>query len=60
MHTFGGTVDNRLHALDIGLPGTVGAAVRVGNLDPKRHFLAAVITLSHGDTSFVAGTINIT
>ena len=28
-----GAVDDRLNPLDIGLPGTIGAAVRVGNLN---------------------------
>ena len=44
----GGTVNNRFHALDIGLPGSVGTSVRMGDLDPEDNTLAANITLSHG------------
>ena len=43
----GSTVDHRLNTLDIGLPGTVGTSVGVGNLDTEGHALAAKITLSH-------------
>jgi hypothetical protein len=41
------SVDHSLNALDVGLPGTVGTSVRVGNLDTKGHALATKITLSH-------------
>ena len=47
VHMAGSTVDNRLNALDIGLPGTIGTSVRVGDLDTKSHTLATVITLRH-------------
>ena len=47
VHMARSTVDNRLDALDVGLPGTVGTSVGVGNLDTKGHALAAKITLSH-------------
>ena len=40
-------VDNSLDALDIGLPGPIGASVRMGNLDSKGHAFAAKITFSH-------------
>ena len=40
-------VNNRLHALDIGLPHPVGTSVRVGDLDAERNTLAANIALSH-------------
>ena len=43
----GGAIDNRLHTLDVGLPGTVGAAVGVGNLNPEHNALVAKITFSH-------------
>ena len=46
-----GTVHNRLHALDVGLPGAIGAAVRVGDLNPKGNTLAAEITFGHDLTS---------
>ena len=41
------TIDQSLHALDVGLPGTIGAAVRVGNLNTKGHTLIANIALCH-------------
>ena len=41
------TVDNRLDALDIGLPHSVGTSVGVGDLDTESHALAANIALSH-------------
>ena len=47
VHMAGSTVDNRLDTLHIGLPGTVGTSVGVGNLNTKGHALAAKITLSH-------------
>ena len=47
VHMAGSTVDNRLDTLHIGLPGTVGTSVGVGNLDTKGYALAAKITLSH-------------
>ena len=42
------TIDQSLHALDVGLPGTIGTTMRVGNLDTKGNALAAAFTLSHG------------
>ena len=47
VHMARSTVDNRLNPLDIGLPGTVGASVGVGNLNAEGHALATKITLSH-------------
>ena len=41
------TIDNRLHALDIGLPHSVGTSVGVGNLNTKGNALAANIALCH-------------
>ena len=43
----GSTVDHSLNALDVGLPGTVGAAVGVGNLDTEVHALATELTFGH-------------
>ena len=40
-------VDDRLDTADIRLPGPVGTAVGVGNLDPEAHALAANIALCH-------------
>ena len=47
VHMARSTVDNRLDPLDVGLPGTVGASVGVGNLNAEGHALATIITLSH-------------
>ena len=41
------TVDNRLDALHIGLPRTVGAAVRVGHPDAEHNALIAKFTFGH-------------
>ena len=41
------TINQSLHALDIGLPGTIGTTMRVGNLDTKGHALIAELALSH-------------
>ena len=46
-----GTVNYCLYLTDIGLPGSVGLAVRVGNVMSKGNALAANATLSHIDTS---------
>ena len=47
IHMARSTVNNRLNALNIGLPGTVGASVGVGNLNAEGNALATIITLSH-------------
>ena len=51
VHALGSAVDNRLHPLDVGLPGTVGATVRVRNLNAEGNVLAAEITFCHICTS---------
>ena len=43
----GRTIDNRLDALHVGLPGTIGAAVRVGDLDTEHNALVAEFTFSN-------------
>ena len=43
----GGTIDDCLHALDIGFPRAVGAPVGVGDLDPKGNTLVTELTLCH-------------
>ena len=43
----GRTLHDRLDALDIGLPSTVGTTVRVRNLDTKRDALAADLAFCH-------------
>ena len=41
------TVDNSLDTFHIGLPGTIGASVGVGDLNTKGHALIAKLALSH-------------
>ena len=41
------TIDQSLDTLDIGLPGTIGTSVRVGNLDAEGHALVAKFAFSH-------------
>ena len=47
IHMAGRAVDNCLHTLHIGLPGTVGAAVRVGHPDAEHNALIAKFTFGH-------------
>ena len=47
VHMARSTVDNRLNALHIGLPSTVGTSVGVRDLDTKSHALTTKITLRH-------------
>ena len=47
IHMAGGTVDNRLHTLHIGLPGTIGTPMRVGNLNAESNALIAKLALCH-------------
>ena len=41
------TIDQSLHALDVGLPGTVGAAVRVRHLNAEHNALITKFTFGH-------------
>ena len=43
----GGTVNNCLNTLHIGLPGSVGASVGMGDLDTESNALTAKIALCH-------------
>jgi hypothetical protein len=43
----GRTVDQSLHALDIGLPRTIGTPMGVGNLDTEGHTLVAELAFCH-------------
>ena len=43
----GRTIDNCLNALHIGLPGTVGAAVRVRHLNAEHNALITKFTFGH-------------
>ena len=47
VHMAGSSIDNGLDPLYIGLPGTVGTSVGMGNLNTKGYALATKITLSH-------------
>ena len=47
VHMARSTVDHSLDALDIGLPGTVGASVGVADLDAEGNALVAELTLCH-------------
>ena len=49
----GGTINNSLHALDVGLPSTIGTSVGVGYFDTKANTFSAEITFGHSGTSFV-------
>ena len=51
MNVCRGAVHDCLHALDVGLPGAIGATVRVGNLDSEGDALTAEITFGHVITS---------
>ena len=43
----GRTINNSLDTFHIGLPGTIGTSVGVGNLNTKGHTLFAKLALSH-------------
>ena len=45
-----GTVNDGLHALDVGLPHTVAPTMRMAHLDAEGHALVAELTLSHAGT----------
>ena len=47
IHMARSTVNDSLNPLHIGLPGTIGASVGVGNLDTEGNALATIITLCH-------------
>ena len=47
VHMARSPVDNSLDPLYIGLPGTVGTSVGVGDLNTESHALATIITLCH-------------
>ena len=47
IHMSGSAIHDRLDTLDIGLPGAVGAAVRVRHLNAENHTLVAEFTFGH-------------
>ena len=47
IHMAGRTVDDRLHTLHIGLPGTIGTPMRVRDLNAESHALVAKLALCH-------------
>ena len=54
-----GTVHDRLHALDIGVPGTVAPTMRVRNLDTERDTLATARTFGHNCLHLLFNSLNI-
>ena len=52
-----GTVNDGLNALDIGLPHTVGTAVRMAHLNTEGDTLVAELTLSHAGTLLVESSV---
>ena len=52
VHMARSTVDNGLDPLNIGLPGTVGTSVGVGDLNTEGNALTTIITLRHHCTSY--------
>ena len=53
-----GTLDDRLHALDIGVPGTVAPTMRVGDLDTERDTLATARTFGHNCLHLLFNSFN--
>ena len=51
IHMARSTVNDRLDALDVGLPSSVGTSVGMGDLNAERNALAANIALCHHCTS---------
>ena len=49
IYVLGRAVHHSLDALDVGLPGAVGAAVGVGHLDAEVHAFAAELAFGHID-----------
>ena len=47
IHMAGGTIDNCLNTLHIGLPGTIGTPMRVRDLNAESHALVAKLALCH-------------
>ena len=47
VHMARSTVHNSLNALDVGLPSTVGASVRMAHLDAESNTLIAKFALCH-------------
>ena len=47
VHMARSTVDNGLDPLYIGLPGSIGTSVGVGDLNTEGYALATIITLRH-------------
>jgi hypothetical protein len=47
IHMSGGAIHNCLDTLHVGLPGTIGTTVRVGNLNAEGNALATEIAFSH-------------
>ena len=53
-----GTVNDGLHALDVGLPHTVAPTVRMAHLDAEGHALVAKLTFSHAGTLLLESSVS--
>lgn len=53
----GSTVDDRLYALYIGLPSSVGTSVRMGNLDSEGNTFSADVAFCHVSAPPLCGTV---
>ena len=49
------TIDNCLNTLHIGLPRTIGTAVRMGHLDAEHNALIAKLAFGHDSFNLLAG-----
>ena len=47
VNSLGSSVDNCLNSLYVGLPGSVGTSVRMGNLNAEGHIFTAEIAFCH-------------
>ena len=55
VHVLRAAVDDRLDALHIGLPRTIGTTVRVGHLDAEHNALIAKLAFGHDSFNLLAG-----
>ena len=60
VHMARSTVHNGLDPLYIGLPGSVGTSVGVGDLNTKGNALATIITLRHSAAPPIESQVNFT
>ena len=58
VHVGRSALHDRLHALDIGVPGTVAPTMRVRNLDTERDTLATARTFGHNCLHLLFNSFN--